>query len=227
MFRLTTNAALTTLFAFNFLDGAYPFGTLLQGDDGLLYGTTDFGGTNGDGTIFSMTTNGALTTLASFNNLVTGGFPQTGLIRGQDGNFYGATASGGLHSFGTIFQMTTNGALTTLLNFAGTNGITPGLGAALVEGSDGNIYGTALDGGLGYNGYPQSGDGVVFKLGSGARRRSRPLWRNQRINSRRRPGPPCSASASMGPRHLPITGSATAARFLARHRRRTRTTICK
>jgi uncharacterized repeat protein (TIGR03803 family) len=173
VFRITTNGALTTLFSFNGLNG-YPYATLVQGMDGSFYGTTEYGGTNGDGSVFSVTTNGEFLNLASLNYDVSGGYPTAALVQGTDGNFYGATSSGGTfgttyyggtYGGGTIFRLTTNGTLTTLLSFSNTNGLSPEGG--LVEGVDGNFYGTASYGGLGFNGYYNSGDGVVYRLGAG------------------------------------------------------------
>ena len=61
---------------------------------------------------------------------------------------------------GTIFQVTTNGTLTTLVSFSGTNGVNPN---ALTLGNDGNLYGTTQQGGNTNlnNGY---GWGIVFRL---------------------------------------------------------------
>jgi uncharacterized repeat protein (TIGR03803 family) len=93
-----------------------------------------------------MTTNGALTTLAFFS-FTNGACPQAALILGIDGNFYGTTSQGGMTNygtgFGTIFRMTTNGALGSLVEFAYTNGSLP---TELVLGNDGNFYGTTTGG---------------------------------------------------------------------------------
>ncbi|HUD48046.1 MAG TPA: choice-of-anchor tandem repeat GloVer-containing protein, partial [Candidatus Baltobacteraceae bacterium] len=172
VFRMATNGTLTTLVS---LDGfnAYPYGALTQGADGNFYGTSEYGGTNDYGTVFSVTTNGTLSTLASFNYYVTGGYPSAALVQGTDGNLYGTTSSGGTYGTtyfdgtyggGTIFSITTNGILTTLLSFQNTNGLYTQAG--LVQGADGYFYGTAPYGGVGFNGYYDSGDGVVFRLGA-------------------------------------------------------------
>jgi uncharacterized repeat protein (TIGR03803 family) len=139
-------------------NGAYPEANLTLGPDGNFYGTTEAGGTNNDGTIFKVTTNGTLTTLVNFNG-INGANPLDALTLGPDGNFYGTTEYGGNTvgdtSFnagmggGTVFQVTTNGTLTTLVNFAETNGVSPHAGLAL--GPDGNFYGA-------------TSDGIVFKV---------------------------------------------------------------
>ena len=88
---------------------------------------------------------------------------QAGLVQGTDGNFYGTTESGGTYGNGTVFRTSSNGtSLTNLFSFAGTNGAAPQ--AALVQGSDGNLYGTTTYGGNGYDGYFESGNGTVFRL---------------------------------------------------------------
>jgi len=66
--------------------------------------------------------------------------PQAPLIQCLDGSLYGTTGSGGTGSNGTVFRLTTNGVLTTLFSFNGTNGASPA--TALVLGADGNLYGT-------------------------------------------------------------------------------------
>ncbi len=72
VFGLTTNGALTTLFSFDYSDGAYPQTALAQGVDGSFYGTTADGGTNLVGTVFRITTNGdTLTTRYFFSTILT------------------------------------------------------------------------------------------------------------------------------------------------------------
>jgi uncharacterized repeat protein (TIGR03803 family) len=145
---------LTTLVSFSGSNGASPSGALVQGGGGNFYGTTEDGGSNALGTIFSMTTNGALTTLVSFDG-TNGGYPQGALVQGTDGNFYGTTTEGGTYGDGTVFSMTTNGTLNTLASFEGSNGFYPQGG--LVQGADGNFYGTTTQGGT-------YGDGTVFSV---------------------------------------------------------------
>jgi uncharacterized repeat protein (TIGR03803 family) len=78
----------------------------VQGNDGGLYGTTSYGGTNGGaGTVFRITTNGALTTLYSFTGTYDGSNPDTRLVQGSDGNFYGTTPGGGVGGGGTVFRL--------------------------------------------------------------------------------------------------------------------------
>jgi uncharacterized repeat protein (TIGR03803 family) len=140
LFRLTTNGALTTLLSFDGANGAYPKGTLIQGSDGALYGTTYGGGAYGVGTVYRIATNGAHTVLASFDTN-NGARPSAGLVLARDGAFYGTTTDGGtnLPGFGTLFRITTNGVLTTLLHL--------GSSYSLTEGHDGRLYGTVSSGG--------------------------------------------------------------------------------
>jgi len=135
----------------------YPAAALVQGNDGNFYGTTEYGGTNNDGTVFQVTPAGTFTTLVSFNG-ANGSHPSAALVQGSDGNFYGTTASGGTNgNNGTVYQMTPAGTLSTLVYFNGTNGSYPAAG--LVQGSDGNFYGTTVSGGA-------SGNGTVFQMTS-------------------------------------------------------------
>jgi len=164
MFKVTTNGTLTTLVNFNGSNGAsYPQAALTLGSDGNFYGTTYYGGSGGGsdgfGTVFKVATNGTLTTLVNFN-YSNGANPQAALTLGTDGNFYGTTAGGGAtvmgQCYGTVFKVTTNGTLTTLVNFNGTDGSEPT--AALTLGTDGNFYGTTSEGGS------SPDDGTVFKV---------------------------------------------------------------
>ena len=119
---------------------------LVQGIDGNFYGTTK-GGVSDDGTVFKMTPGGVLTTLVEFTGTTgsnKGRWSHAGLVQGSDGNFYGTTSQGGASDMGTVFKLTPGGVLTTLVEFTGTTGSNKGRipDAGLVQGSDGNFYGT-------------------------------------------------------------------------------------
>ncbi|MBA4150838.1 MAG: hypothetical protein H0X66_22225 [Verrucomicrobia bacterium] len=139
------------------VDGAHPGSALLL-LDGFLYGTTQFGGASNAGTVFKISAAGDFTMLREFPGGGQGEEPIAALVAGPDGVLYGTTSRGGTHGMGTIFQITTNGAFTTLFNFAGSNGNSPV--ARLVFGEDGNLYGTTQYGG-------ESDNGTVFKITTG------------------------------------------------------------
>jgi uncharacterized repeat protein (TIGR03803 family) len=88
-----------------------------------------------------------------------GGFPGAGVIQGSDGNFYGTTAGGGANNDGTVFKLTSSGTLITLYSFCSRANCADGLEplAGVIQGSDGNFYGTTAFGGA-------RNDGTVFKL---------------------------------------------------------------
>ncbi|HVM60336.1 MAG TPA: choice-of-anchor tandem repeat GloVer-containing protein [Verrucomicrobiae bacterium] len=170
VFRITPQGTLTTLWQFGGdpTEGAYPWGSLVQGNDGSFYGTTIGGGTNvpessiGCGTVFQITSQGTLTTLWQFGGDATNGVhPRGNLVQGSDGNFYGTSQAGGTNGVGTVFQITSQGTLTTLWQFGGdaTAGQFPK--SALMLGADGNFYGTTEQGGTNglYGGY-----GTVFRI---------------------------------------------------------------
>ena len=98
---------LTTLHDFgNGTDGAYPYGTLLQASNGIIYGLTGSGGThNNKGTLFSynLITN-TYTTLYNFGDRFDGISPTGSLIQGTDGLLYGCTAYGGVNGEGLLFS---------------------------------------------------------------------------------------------------------------------------
>lgn len=136
--------------------GANPKGALLQASDGNLYGTTTAGGTNTGGTVFKISGNGTVISLYSFTGSNDGATPHGGLIQASDGNLYGTTVAGGINNYGTVFKISTNGALYSLYSFTGGNDGAEPYGG-LVRASDGNLYGTTSDGGT--NEY-----GTVFKI---------------------------------------------------------------
>jgi uncharacterized repeat protein (TIGR03803 family) len=100
----------TTLHTFDYSSGAYPYGGLVQGTDGALYGTTYYGGSIGYGTVFKLNTDGtAFAVLKNFDNSTTGGYPYAGLVQGTDGALYGSTVSGGSSGYGTVFKLEVDG----------------------------------------------------------------------------------------------------------------------
>jgi uncharacterized repeat protein (TIGR03803 family) len=164
VFRITTNGVLTTLYSFKGPNWAWdPEAGLVQGSDGYFYGTTWGGGTNGQGTVFKINSSGAFTILHSFTGVGDGRHPQVALVQGSDGNFYGTTPFGGVDDQGTVFKITASGTLTTLYSFTGTNdGGYPYAG--LVQGSDGNFYGTTDADFYGSDPSPIAPSGTVFQI---------------------------------------------------------------
>lgn len=166
VFKITTNGDLTTLASFGRApDGfaAYPSAGLVLAPDGNFYGTTAGGGTNGNwGTVFRVTPAGVVTSLLSFNG-TNGNDVESSLTLASDGTLWGTTRYGGAtfdgtygSGNGTIFQITTNGILTTLISFSPETGTQP-FNATLVEGSNHIIYGTTSSGGM-------FGAGTVFRI---------------------------------------------------------------
>ena len=133
-----------------------PMASLVIGADGAFYGTTQLGGSSNLGTVFKITSAGVITTLVNFYG-ANGSQPQGGLCLASDGNFYGTTQLGGLFGGGTVFKVTPGGILTTLVNFnpsVTSTGTQPK--AALVQHSDGNLYGSTTASG-------SSSSGTLFK----------------------------------------------------------------
>ena len=117
-------------------DGWDPRGTLVEGNDGALYGTTSYGGNNAEGTVFKLKKDGsAYEVLFSFNGS-DGSNPFAGLIEGSDGALYGTTLYGGSKNLGTVFKLNKDGSGHEVLH----DGLYPAAG--LLEGSDGALYGT-------------------------------------------------------------------------------------
>jgi uncharacterized repeat protein (TIGR03803 family) len=173
VFQMDTNGVVTLVYAFPNGFGSYygnyppngclPYATLVQGTNGFVYGTAAYGGANGNGTVFRMTTNGAPIVAWSLNAASSGSVPYGGLAQGFDGNFYGTSYQGGAYSYGapswgygTVFKLTANGTLTAIHSFSYEDGAYPS--STLVQGGDGNFYGTAQNGGT------NGGWGTIFKI---------------------------------------------------------------
>ena len=151
IFEITPTGIETLFYSF----ASVPYAGLTQGSDGNFYGTSAFSGTNGTGTVFQITPSGTQTVLYSFP--AGSSQPFCGVIQGSDGNFYGTTGALGRSDDGTVFKVTPSGTQTVLHVFAqsGSDGEIPYAG--LIQGSDGNFYGTTYQGGA-------SGFGTVFRL---------------------------------------------------------------
>jgi uncharacterized repeat protein (TIGR03803 family) len=161
-----SGGAVTTLYNFcsvvvfgQCTDGDGPQATLFQGSDNNLYGTTYGGGTfDYYGTLFKLSTTGVFTSLHSFDG-TDGDEPIGGLFQATDGNFYGTTQTDGANGYGTVFKITSGGTLTTLYNFCSLSGCTDGSFPedGLIQGTDGNLYGTTFTGG-------KNGVGTIFSI---------------------------------------------------------------
>ncbi|MFZ0319908.1 MAG: choice-of-anchor tandem repeat GloVer-containing protein [Candidatus Sulfotelmatobacter sp.] len=157
------------------IDGAYPgFGNLIMDSAGSLYGTTEEGGSSGNGTVYKIDSTGVETVLYSFTGENDGQFPYGSLVMDSAGNLYGTTLNGGnsrtCSSCGIVFKLTpptSSGPWqeTVLHNFAGGTGATADGQhpyAGLVLSSTGHLYGTTRDGG-------SAGCGTVFEMGTTGR----------------------------------------------------------
>ena len=168
VFALSPGGTLINLHAFNGGDGSLSYASLVQGSDGKYYGTTAKGGTAGQGTVFAVNSAGSYFTLHHFtgsdgSDPVTSGdgaAPFSELVQGSNGNFYGTTSQGGDYTNGAVFVITPAGALNVLHSFgsATDDGIYPEGG--LVQGGDGNFYGTTFGGGA-------YGQGTAFMITPG------------------------------------------------------------
>jgi uncharacterized repeat protein (TIGR03803 family) len=130
-------------------DGGYPSGPLLITSEGLLYGTTERGGRSEDGTIYSLATNGMNYQLRySFHATGGDGQAPNEVIQGSDGWWYGTTREGGARHMGCIFKIDSSGsnyAILRSLGGTGSDGENPG--ARVIEGSNGVLYGSTVNGG--------------------------------------------------------------------------------
>lgn len=158
IFRVTTGGQFSVIHYFGFEDnnGGYPQAGLSLGSDGALYGTTSAFGPDGNGTVFRVTTNGVLTTLHAFVGDNEGANCSASLTLAPDGSFYGDTTGGGPDGYGTVFNVTTNGVLTTLYSFTnGLDGADPS--SPLTWAADGTLYGQAPFGG-------SASAGTIFRI---------------------------------------------------------------
>src|SRR5215469_2137500 len=160
VFKITPEGTLTTLHSFAATEGYFPVASLVEGRDGNFYGVTTSGGlkcgTGTCGTIFRITPQGSLTTIHKLVASIEGNASEAPLIQGTDGKFYGTAGGGGTQDFGTVYSVTSAGALSVLYCFnSQTIGAYPFGG--LVQATDGTFYGTTTGGGT-------TSLGTVFSL---------------------------------------------------------------
>jgi len=153
--------------------GAAPLAGVVPAPDGNLYGTTWLGGVGDAGTIYRITEAGAFTSVLTFtgnSGPFLGKGPYAELMVGPDGELYGTTPQGGRTAVGTVFKVTTSGALTTLVQFGFTsaNGLGYLPSAPPVRASNGDFYGVTQFGGPSNKGtiYKMAPDGRLTTLAS-------------------------------------------------------------
>ncbi|MFO1338401.1 MAG: choice-of-anchor tandem repeat GloVer-containing protein [Burkholderiaceae bacterium] len=128
-------------------EGAQPRSTLVEADDGRLYGVAEYGGDEKDlGTIYSVSKTGEFRLEYTFTiESDNAGYPIGPLVKGPGGMLYGVTEGGGQHAVGTLFRMDQTGVVTHLHSFAPNEGAYPWSG--VIFASDGRFYGTTAYGG--------------------------------------------------------------------------------
>jgi len=157
--RLAPDGTISVVYAFtDGHDGYSPFAGVIQGTDGNLYGTTYYGGTNNQGSVFKLTLDGQFTQLHEFTTDSNDPKdPYAGLVQAPDGMLYGTTRLGGGKSDkGAIFRLAIDGTGYEVLHrFNGGDGQDPQ--GRLAVGPDGQLYGTTMLGG-------SDNRGVIFRL---------------------------------------------------------------
>lgn len=154
IYRIDGSGAFTSLFSFAGTNGCLPGASLAYGREGNLYGTTVLGGSThggsspGYGTVFRFSPTDGLTTFHEFTGGADGGRVWGGLMRANDGCFYGATTEGGAHGGGTLFRVTANGDFSTLYSFT----LEQAYVSWLTQGVDGRLYAVSYNSGPFHNG---------------------------------------------------------------------------
>lgn len=151
VFEYSPTTGFSIVHAFKGSDGSQPSGGVIEGFDGTLYGMTSSGGSD-YGVIYKVAKTGGSTfhDMDDFDYTTRGATPYGSLVQGSTGTLYGTAYQGGPNAGGTIFQVGTGGGnsffVLNSLPVTGSTGASPK--GSLVEGIDGNIYGTTSVGGV-------------------------------------------------------------------------------
>ncbi len=167
LFKVTSAGVLTVLHNFaaqgSTSDGCIPYAPPIQASNGDFYGTTAFCGANNYGTVYKLTLAGAYTLLYSFQGPPNDTVLPFGLIEGTDGDLWGV-GNGWIISGGGVFKITLAGKESLVYTFepnadgAFLDGEGPS--ANLIQGSNGDFYGTTEEGG-------SANQGTIFQLTAG------------------------------------------------------------
>jgi uncharacterized repeat protein (TIGR03803 family) len=145
-------------------DGAHPYAGLVQGTNGMLFGTCSNGGASGAGVVFRINTNGSgYTNIRSFGGAADGTNAVASVVCDTNNTLYGVTLRGGTSGLGTVFKINGDGTgYSKLTNFTGLGGNVPGSQprGSLLIGADGFLYGTTQLGGTNVG----LDNGTVFRL---------------------------------------------------------------
>lgn len=149
-------------------DGAHPMGSMVLDSVGNLYGTTNEGGSFGQGIVFKINKSGKETVLYNFaGGTADGCNPEGGLLQDGEGNLVGTTSACGTADYGNVFKLTKQGVETVLHNFLGppSDAGYPYL-TNLFRDKQGNLYGVTYHGGQSDRGalYELSANGTVSLL---------------------------------------------------------------
>ncbi len=159
LYELNTSGVDTVLHSFSGLaDGGNPRSGMILDAAGNLYGTAWDGGSGYAGVVYKVSATHPETVLYNFTGAADGGQPYGGVILDSSGNLYGTTLMGGTANAGVVYKLDQAGHETVLYSFTGgPDGGYPNAG--VIRDSEGNLYGTTVNGGL-------ANAGVVYKLDS-------------------------------------------------------------
>ena len=149
VFEINTKGIYKDIYTFTGTPTRYPNSTLIQGSNGLLYGITGSGGTNGNGVIYSLTTGGKLKVVYNINASVDGDLDT--ILQATDGNFYGVACCGLQENAGSLYELAAKGDVMSVFSLpgAGTDGTQPN---PLLQHTNGALYGTTTASDPGYYG---------------------------------------------------------------------------
>jgi uncharacterized repeat protein (TIGR03803 family) len=149
--QFSTSGELLNVFALPSADGTFTLGPVMQASNGNFYGAAQDGGPSNYGAIYEMDPSGVFSLLYGMTAISPD--PDGGLIEASDGNLYGDAW------YGTLYQITTGGSFTVLYQTTVQEG--DGVGAGLLQHTNGKFYGTAHTGG------PEGLYGTIFSLDMG------------------------------------------------------------